>query len=197
MSQPTPPQQSRSGRRPRINQVNVDTVEVDDPDSGIRTVVPRAQAPADGILDPRQTFVVESVPGQPDLCVVRWWYGLEEYVTRDRIPRVAIARPDPDVAHPIVVPARSASGRRAEPVEPPAAPSSAPGGVPVPTDWGGDGAVLCTDERWLVACACGRRELVHAHSPMILAGTCRDCLPGRPGLPAEPLQYPHTCFSLN
>jgi hypothetical protein len=137
--------------------------------------------------------VVESVPGQPDLCVVRWWYGLEEYVTRDRIPRVAIARPDPDLVHPAVVPATSASSRRADPLKLPAAAT----GAPVLAGWGGDGAVLCTDERWLVACACGRRELVHAHSPMILAGTCRDCVPGRPSFPAEPLQYPHICFSLN
>jgi hypothetical protein len=64
-------------------------------------------------------------------------------------------------------------------------------------EWGCDGAVLCPDERWLVACACGRRELVHPHSPMLLAGTCRDCLPGRPALPVEPLCHPHVCFSPN
>lgn len=160
--------------------MNVETVEVEDPTTGCSTLVPRGQAPADGILDPRQTFVVEAVPGQPDLCVVRWWYGLEECVTRDRIPRVAIAQPGPQARRAAVMPA-----------------TRTPGGVPVLADGGGDGAVLCTDERWWVACACGRRELVHAHSPMIMANTCRECLPGQPGLPIEPLQYPHLCFSPN
>jgi hypothetical protein len=186
MSQPSPPQHPPPRRRPRINQVNVDMVEVEDPDCGLRTVVPRARAPADGILDPRQTFVVESVPGQPDLCVVRWWYGLEEWVSRDRIPRVAIAEPDPD----LTIPARAPASSLADSLQ-----LTSSLTAPVIAGWGGDGAVLCPDERWLIACACGRREFVHPHSPMLLAGTCRECLPGQPDRPAEPLRYPHLCFS--
>jgi hypothetical protein len=174
--------------------VNVEMVEVEDPSTGCSTLVPRGLAPADGVVDPTQTFVVEAVPGQPDLCIVRWWYGLEECVSQDRIPRVAIAPRDPWMS-PAADRASTVSHQLTG--QPPAGASRVPAGTQLTASWGSDGAALCADERRVVACACGRRELAHPHSPMRLAGTCRDCLPGRPAPPAELLYYPHVCFSPN